>query len=42
LYERSNRRTDAINAYTTITTLFGAAQESRNAATRAIARLTKP
>lgn len=42
LHERAGRRTDAINAYRTVTTLFGAAEETRNASARALARLTKP
>ena len=42
LYERAGRRDDAIGAYRTVTTLFGGAQETRDAATRAIARLVKP
>lgn len=42
LHERAGRRSDAINTYRTVTTLFGAAEETRNAATRALARLAKP
>ena len=42
LHERAGRRADAIATYRTVTTLFGAAEETRNAATRALARLTKP
>jgi len=39
LYERSGRRDDAIRAYTSATTLFGGAEDTRTAATRALARL---
>jgi tetratricopeptide (TPR) repeat protein len=42
LHERAGRRAEAISAYRTVTTLFGGAEETRNAATRALARLTKP
>ena len=42
LHERAGRRADAIATYRTVTTLFGAAEETRNASTRALARLTKP
>jgi len=41
LYERAGRRDDSVRAYTSATTLFGGAQETRTAATRALARLTK-
>jgi len=42
LYERSGRRADAIRAYTTATAVFGGAQETRTAASRALTRLTQP
>ncbi|MEO7275059.1 MAG: hypothetical protein ABIX28_00445, partial [Vicinamibacterales bacterium] len=42
LYERSGRRADALRSYTVATTVFGGAQETRTAATRALARLTQP
>ena len=41
LHERAGRRTQAIAAYRTASTLFGAAEETRNAAARALARLDK-
>jgi hypothetical protein len=39
LYERASRRSDAIGAYRTASTLFGASAETRLAAGRALARL---
>ncbi len=42
LYERTGRRADAIRTYTAATTVFGGAQETRTAATRALARLAQP
>jgi Tetratricopeptide repeat len=42
LHERAGRRVEAVSAYRIVTTLFGAAEETRNAAARALARLTKP
>ena len=39
LYERGGRREEAISAYRLASTLFGAAEETRNAASRALARL---
>ena len=39
LYERAGRRDEAIGAYRIVTTLFGGAQETRDAAARALARL---
>jgi tetratricopeptide (TPR) repeat protein len=42
LHERAGRGGEAISAYRRATTLFGGAEETRNAATRALARLTKP
>jgi tetratricopeptide (TPR) repeat protein len=41
IYERGGRRAEAITAYRTAATLFGGAEETRNAATRALARLAK-
>ena len=39
LHERAGRRDQAIEAYRTASTLFGAAEETRNSAARALARL---
>jgi tetratricopeptide (TPR) repeat protein len=41
LYEHAGRRDQAIDAYRTASTLFGAAEETRNSAARALARLQK-
>jgi tetratricopeptide (TPR) repeat protein len=41
LYERVGRRDQAIDAYRTASTLFGAAEETRNSAARSLARLQK-
>jgi predicted negative regulator of RcsB-dependent stress response len=41
LHERGGRRAQAITAYRTAATLFGGAEETRNAASRALARLAK-
>jgi thioredoxin-like negative regulator of GroEL len=41
VHERAGRRAQAISAYRTASTLFGAAEETRNAAARALARLDK-
>jgi tetratricopeptide (TPR) repeat protein len=41
LYERGGRRHEALTAYRTAATLFGGAEETRNAASRALARLAK-
>ena len=42
LHERAGRRSDAIAYYQTASTLFGAAAETRTAATRAVVRLSSP
>jgi tetratricopeptide (TPR) repeat protein len=42
LHERASRPAEAISFYRRVTTLFGGAEETRNAAARALARLTKP
>jgi hypothetical protein len=41
LHERAGRRDDALSWYRVAATLFGAAQETRSAATRALNRLDK-
>jgi hypothetical protein len=41
LHERANRPADAVSFYRRVTTLFGGPEETRNAAARALARLTK-
>ena len=41
LQERAGRRDPAVSAYRTASTLFGGAEETRNAAARALARLDK-
>ena len=41
LHERAGRRDDAINAYRTAATLFGAASDTRSAAQRALDRIAR-